>query len=108
MFDALVDGPAAPLEVLLAFSGTGFIVPEALRHIEQALCCVVAPIQNHVFNSIAQFVRKVFVNRQLAGVYDSHVHAGANSMKEKHRMNRFANDVVAAKRERDVADTSAD
>src|SRR3546814_4993604 len=44
----------------------------------------------------------VLVYRQHAGVDDAHVHAGLDGVVEKHRMDRLANEIVAAERERYV------
>ncbi len=48
--------------------------------------------------------RNLFVDRQLAGVDDAHVQAGLDRVVQERRVHRLAHHVVAAERERDVAD----
>ena len=45
----------------------------------------------------------VLVNSELAGVDDAHIKAGFNGVVQEHRVHCFANGVVAAERERNVA-----
>ena len=49
-----------------------------------------------------------FVHGELAGVDDAHVEAGADRVVQEHRVHRFANDVVAAERERNVRHAAGD
>ncbi len=57
---------------------------------------------------LEQVLRDVLVNDQLAGVDDAHVHAGLDRVKQKRRVDGFADDVIAAERKRQVADPAAD
>ncbi len=102
----LFDGARAPGKFLfrrflaLRFDGFG--------EFHQPLGGVRAPVQQHVLNPLQQFRRDFFVDRQLAGVDDAHVQAGADRVVQECGMDRLADRVVAAKRERNVADAAGD
>ena len=57
---------------------------------------------------LEQVLRDVLVDDELAGVDDAHVHAGLDGVVQERRVNRLAHHVVAAEREREVADAAAD
>ncbi len=57
---------------------------------------------------LEQIRGNVLVHRELAGVDDAHVEAGLDRVIEKRGVHRLADDVVAAEREREVADAAAD
>src|SRR5207244_10882790 len=65
-------------------------------------------IEDEVLDALEQIFRDVLVDDQLSGVDDTRVEAGANRVIEECRMDRFADDVVAAERERQIADAAAD
>ena len=77
------------------------------REIDQPFSRVVASIQKHVFNALAQLRLDLFVNRELSGVDNSHVEPGADRVKKERGVHRFAHGVVAAKRKRNVAHAAA-
>ena len=80
----------------------------AFRELDHAFGCVVAAIQQHVFDAFPQLGFDLFVNCQLPGVHDRHVQAGTNCVVKKSGVHRFAYGVVAAKRKRNIADAAAD
>ena len=67
-----------------------------------------AAVEDDVLDVLEQIRRDVFVDDQLAGVDDAHVEAGLDGVEEKRRVDRLAHDLVAAERERQVADAAAD
>ena len=67
-----------------------------------------AAVEQHVLDRVSQRVRNVLVDRELAGIDDTHVHAGAGRVIEERRVHRLADGVVAAERERDVGDPARD
>ena len=105
VLEALGDRQAAPREVLGAPAAA--IALEARGDFEQPLGRIRAPVENHVFAHLAQLRPDLLVNRQLPGVDDAHVHAGGDRVVEEHGVHRFAYRIVAAERERDVADAAA-
>ena len=80
----------------------------AFRELDHAFGCIVAAIQQHVFDAFPQLGFDFFVNCQLPGVHDRHVETGTNCVIKKSGVHRFAHGVVAAKRKRNVADAAAD
>ena len=66
------------------------------------------PVEDDVLDVLEQIVRNVLVDDELAGVDDAHVEAGLDRVKEERRVDRLADHVVAAERERQVADAAAD
>jgi hypothetical protein len=64
-------------------------------------------IEQHVFHELEQVFGNFFIHREHAGIDDPHVHAGLDGMIEKRRMHRFAHRIIAAERERNVADAAA-
>ena len=79
-----------------------------LRELDEPLGRVRAAVEDHVLDVLEQLGRDVLVHDELAGVDDAHVHAGLDGVVEKGRVHRLAHDVVAAERERQVADAAAD
>ena len=67
-----------------------------------------AAIEDDVLDVLEQVLRDVFVDDQLPGIDDPHVHAGLDGVVEERRVDRLADDIVAAERERQVADAAAD
>ena len=101
---AFADRGLAPAQVL------GFGARLSLgrpRDLHQALGGVGAPVQHHVLDPFAQIVGDVGVDRQLAGIDDAHVHPGLDRVVQEHRVHGLAYRVVAAERERHVADAAA-
>ena len=104
---AFLDRPAAPFGRRLG-RALGAIGAIATGNLEQPLGRIGPPIQDHVLDRVAQLARNVVVDRELTGIDDTHVHSGTDRVVEKHRVHRFAHDIIAAKRERDIADSATD
>ena len=99
------DRPAAPLGVVrrgCALPGAAV----ALRRLEQALGGVGAAIQHRVLHRVLEVGGNLVVDGELAGVDDAHGQPGVDGVVEEDRVDGFAHAVVAAKRERDVADAA--
>ena len=96
----------APREIGLLLDAAAALV--GLRDLEQALGGVGAPVQDDVLDPLAEFGLDVLVDRELAGIHDAHGQTGADRVVKEHRVHRLAHPVVAAERERDVADAAAD
>ena len=79
-----------------------------LGEFDQPFGGVGAAIEQDVFDAFPQFRFDFFVNSQLAGIHNAHVEPGPNGMKQKRGMHRFADRVVSAERERNIADAAAD
>jgi len=67
-----------------------------------------APVEQQIFHMLEQFGGDLVVDRQLPGVDDAHIHAGADRVVEEGRVHRLSDGVVAAEREGDVAHAAAD
>ncbi len=78
------------------------------RCFEQAIGRVGAAVEDHVLGELAQFGRDVVVERELAGVDDAHVHAGADGVVQEHRVHGLAHGLVATEGEREVRDAARD
>ena len=76
--------------------------------LDQPLGRVGPAVEDHVLDVLEQILRDVLVDDELAGVDDAHVEAGLDRVVEERRVHRLAHDVVAAERERQVADAAAD
>ena len=75
---------------------------------DQPLGRVGPAVEDDVLDVLEQVLRDVLVDDELAGVDDAHVEAGLDGVEEERRVHRLAHDVVAAEREREVADAAAD
>ena len=64
-------------------------------------------VEDDVFDVFQQLGRDVLVHDELSGVDNAHVHAGLDGVVEKGGVNRLPHHVVAAERERQVADAAA-
>ena len=69
---------------------------DGFRELHEPFRRVRPAIEDHVFDAFEQVGRNVFVDRELASVDDAHVEAGFDGVVQECRMNRFADDVVAA------------
>src|SRR5256885_1690506 len=105
VLEALGHRQLAPLPILRAARAA--LALEARRDLEQPLGGIRAPVENHVLARRPQLRLDLFVDAQLSGIHDPHVHAGGNGVVEEHRVHRLAHCVVAAERERHVAHTAA-
>ena len=104
MFKPFFYRPLAPREILfLGFPAFAFI---ALGDFQQAIRGIIPAVEHYVFNQPLQFRLDLIVNHQLARVYNTHVHAGLDSVIEKHGVNGFTHRIVTAKGERHVAHTA--
>ena len=79
-----------------------------LGELDQPFGGVGPAIEQHVFDVFEQILGNLLVDRELAGVDDAHVQAGADGVVEEGGVHRLAHHVVAAERERDVADAAGD
>ena len=66
------------------------------RRIEQTLGRIAAAIEYRIFYGIAQILRQVRIDRELARIDYTHVHARANRVVQEHRVDRLTHDVIAA------------
>ena len=78
------------------------------RKLDQPLGGVGPAVEDDVLDVLEQILRNVLVHDQLAGIDDAHVEAGLDGVIQKRRVHRFADDIVAAERERQIADAAAD
>ena len=85
----------------------GAVAAEARGDLEQPLGRVRPAVQDHVLAAFAEFRRDLLVDAELARVDDAHVEARADRVIEEDGVHRLAHGVVAAERERDVADAAA-
>ena len=106
MRQPLFDVRFTPAEIF--FGGRSFLPFERFGKGEQAIGRVRTSIQQHVFHTLEQVFGDFLVDRQLSGVDDSHVHARVHRVIEERRVHRFADHVVAAEGEGDVADAAGD
>ena len=74
--------------------------------LEQALRGVGAAVEDDVLDALAELGLDVVVDRQDARIDDRHVEAGRDRVIEEDRVDRLADPVVAAERERDVGDAA--
>ena len=105
MREPLFDGPLAPGDVLFALLAGPL---HGLGELNQALGRVRTPVEDDVLDVLEQILGNVLVDDQLTRVDDSHVHPGLDRVEQKGRVHRLADHVVAAEREREVADAAAD
>jgi len=63
---------------------------------------------NVVGDLFEELLRDVLVDDKLARIDDAHVHARLDGVEQKRRVHGFADDVVAAERERQIAHAAAD
>ena len=99
------DRRVAPGQIGLALLAAALDLLGELHH---PLGRVRPPVEDDVLDVLEQVLRDVLVDDELAGVDDPHVHAGLDRVIQEGRVNRLADDVVAAEGERQVADAAAD
>ena len=99
------DRALAPLQIGLALRRRALHLLGERHH---PLGRVGPAVEDDVFDVLEQILRDVLVDDQLPGVDDAHVHAGLDGVEQERRVDRLADDVVAAERERQVADAAAD
>ena len=67
---------------------------------QQPLGGVLAPVEHDVLAGFAQFAIEVVIDRDLAGIDDTEIHAGGDGVIQEHRVHRLAHRLIAAERER--------
>ena len=100
-----LDRRVAPRDVLFPFLAGSL---HRVGKLHETLGRVRPPVEDHILDVLEQILRDVLVHDELPGVDDAHVHAGLDRVEEERRVHGLAHDVVAAKRERQVADAAAD
>ncbi len=99
------DGSLAPREVELALRRAarhrGRVLDEPLRRVR-------APVEEDVLHPLEQIGLDVLVDRELAGIDDSHVETRADRVVQERRVHRLAYRIVATEREREIRDSSGD
>ena len=102
----LLDRPFAPRQIgFLLFPA---VAAMTFRDRQQTLGRVGAAVERDILARRAQFGVEIVVDRDLAGIDDTHVHAGGDGVSEKHRVHRLAHRLVAAERKREVRDAAGD
>ena len=99
------DGRLTPREVELALRGAA---RDGRGVLDEALGRVRPPIEEDVLDALEQVGLDVLVHRELTGVDDAHVEAGADRVVEERGVHRLADGVVAAEREGQVRDPAGD
>ena len=79
-----------------------------LRHGNQAFGRIVAAAENDVLNGFEQRGGNVLIHHLRARVHNAHVHAVTHGVVEEHRMHGFAQIIVAAESEGEVAHAATD
>src|SRR5690606_26760687 len=85
-------------------AGATAVAAVALGQGQQVFGGLRAAVEDHVLDRIPQLRGQFVIDRELAGVDDAHAQPGGDGVVEKDGVDRLAHPVVAAKRERDVAD----
>ena len=114
--DAVHEREAEPAVDILLAPGVAFLLPlgagacvaVTLGDFEQALGGVGPAVEQHILDRGPERLRQVLIDRELAGIDDTHVHAGPGRVIEERRVHRLAHGVVPAERERDVGDPTGD
>ncbi len=101
----LLHGGVAPGEIVHLFPAVAF---DGLGELHEPFRRIRAAIEDHVLDVLEQILRNVLVDDQLAGVDNPHVEARLDRVEKEGRMDGLAHEVVAAEREREVADAAAD
>src|SRR5690606_12951163 len=102
--NALFDRSLAPGKVHLAFLAPAL---HLFGELDEALGRVGTTIPQDILDVRQQLLVDVFVDFELAGVDDAHVHAGLGRLVQKRAVHRLAHHVVTSKRERQVAHPAA-
>ena len=105
MRKALLDRGLAPAQVELPL---GPLATDGRRQGDHPVGRVGPPVEDDVLDVLEELGRNVFVDHELARVHDSHVEPRADRVVEEGRVDRLADDVVAAEREREVRDAAGD
>src|SRR6185503_19589061 len=106
MLQPLLDRPAAPFGVLRLGDLAGALVLG--RELEQPLGGLGVAVEDHVLAGVAQLLRDLVVDLELAGIDDAHVHARLDGVIQEHRVHGLAHRLVATEGEGEVRDTARD
>ena len=107
VLEPIIDRLFSPFEILSrGLFGSGAF--EGLGQGQHSLCGVRTAIEQHVLDMFEKLLGDVFVDGQLSGVDDPHIHPSLDRMVKKSRMHRFSDHFVATEREADVADPTRD
>ena len=79
-----------------------------LGELDEPLGGVGFAIEENIFDQLQKFLRDFLIDREHSGVDDAHVEAGFDGVIQERAVHGLAHGVVAAERERDVADAAAD
>ena len=101
IFDRLL----APLKIL---DRVGRHCLDVVRDGEEPVGRVRSPILDHILHPLTEVGVDFGVDRQLARVDNPHVHAGLDGVIQKYGVHRLANALIAAEREGQIGDTTAD
>ncbi len=77
-------------------------------HVHDALGGIGTAVEHEIFYALPQIGGDVFVGHQCAGIHDAHIHAGLHAVVQEHRVDGFAQRVVAAETEAHVTHATAD
>ena len=106
VLEPLFDRCVAP--GLLGFGGGTALPFHRFGKFDEPLGRIRPAIEQHVFDKLLELRLDLFVDGELAGVDDAHVEPGLDRVIQERGVHRFADDVVAAERERDVRDAAGD
>ena len=105
MGQPLIDRQRPPGQVFVLLFGSAL---DRIGEGDEAFGGVGPAVEQHVLDPLQQIFGQVFVDGQLPGVDDTHVHAGADAVIEEGGVHGLAHGVVAAEGEADVAEAAAD
>ena len=105
VFQALVDVPPAPLQVVFLFSRLA-VAAVVFGNFQQSLGGLRVAVEDDVLDAFPQCLGYVLVDGQLAGIDNAHVHAVLDGVVEKHRVDGLAYRVVTAEREGHIGDAT--
>ena len=105
VLDAVGDGERTPGVVLGGLAGGA---ANGVGDGEKTLGGVGTAVEDDVLYGVAQVERDVFIDAELSGVDDAHVHARAGGVVEEDGVDGLAHGVVAAEGEGDVGDAPTD
>ena len=106
MGQALLDRLLAPGEIDLPLLRRPAAI--SLGSFEQPVGRVLAAVEDHILDQLAELGIDVVVERELAGIDDAHIHAGLDGVVQEHRMHGLAHALVAAESEGEIGDAAGD
>ena len=101
-----MNGQGTPCQVWPLRLGTAVFV--FLSNRQKAVGGIWAAIEDHVLDALAKFHRNIFIDRQLSGIDDAHIHASLNRVVQEDRVHGLADRLVPTKRKRYVRDAARD